>query len=42
MIVEVAEVNMDYRRTLQLLCVLFGVTILAGCGELTVDRKSVV
>ena len=37
MIVEAAEVNMDYRRTLQLLCVLFGVTILAGCGELAIE-----
>jgi len=36
MIVEVAEVNMDCRKTLQSLGV-FSLVILAGCGELTIE-----
>ena len=36
MIVEAAEVHMDYRKTLQLLGI-FSLVMLAGCGELTVE-----
>ena len=36
MIVELAEVHMDYRKTLQLLGI-FSLVMLAGCGELTVE-----